>query len=44
MEDWSFDVIGPATIGIVLLLVDTSGIVTEWFCDGEDLDVVEDDK
>ena len=44
MGDWSFDVIDPAATEIVLLLVDTSGIVTELFCDGEDLDIVEDDK
>ena len=44
MGDWSFDVIDPAAIEIVLLLVDTSGSVTELLCDGEDLDIVEDDK
>ena len=44
MEDWSFDVIGTAAIEIVLLLIDTSGIVTEVFCDGEDFDIVVDDE
>ena len=44
MGDWSFGVIDPAPIEIVLLIIDTSGIVSEVFCDGEDVDIVVDDE
>ena len=44
MGDWSEDVVGIAAIEIVLLIADTSGLVTEVLCDGEDFDIVVDDE